>query len=98
MDRDLQNIGERIRRARRNKGMSQSKLAELLQISETHMSDIERGKSCGSMLIIRKLATILEVSADWLLLIDNENSSRQSDDELSSLLKEFTSTELEYTF
>lgn len=98
MDRDLQNIGARIRRARKNKGMSQSRLSELLQISETHLSEIERGKTCGNMLLIKKMATILEVSADWLLLIDNENALLQSNDELSQLLSEFSPAQLEHTF
>ncbi len=98
MDCDLQNIGSRIRRARKRKGMSQGRLSELLQISETHMSEIERGKSCANMLLIKKLATVLEVSADWLLLIDNESAQQQSTDELSQLLSEFSPAQLEQTF
>ena len=98
MDCDLQNIGARIRRARKNKGMSQGRLSELLQISETYMSDIERGKSCANMLLIKKIAVVLEVSSDWLLLIDNDKTSTQTSAEISELIEGCTQAECEEIF
>ena len=95
MDSDLQAIGARIRRARERKGFSQSKLAELLQISEPHMSDIERGKTSGNILLIKKLATILEVSADWLLLVDNDKASSHTLAEFAELISDSTQNECE---
>ena len=98
MDNDLLTIGSRIRRARERKGFSQSKLSELLQISEPHMSDIERGKSGGNMLLIKKLATALDVSADWLLLIDTEHAAIQTATEISELIDGCTQAECDELF
>ncbi|MBE6968188.1 MAG: helix-turn-helix transcriptional regulator [Ruminococcaceae bacterium] len=98
MNYDLQNIGSRIQRARKRKGLTQSNLAELLQISETHMSKVEHGKSCGSMLLIKKIAVILDVSADWLLLTDDRTTDQKSSDELLQLLDEFTPSQKEQVF
>lgn len=98
MDSDLKAIGARIRRARERKGFSQSKLAEMLQISEPHMSDIERGKTSGNMLLIKKLANILGVSADWLLLVDNERAIAQTSLEIAELVAGCTQTECDEIF
>ena len=71
------------------------KLAELLQISEPHMSDIERGKTSGNILLIKNLATILEVSADWLLLVDNDKASSHTLAEFAELISDSTQNECE---
>lgn len=62
-----QEIGQRIREARKKKKLSQSELSELLNISPSHMSDIENGKTNIGLDIFMHITQILEVSADWLL-------------------------------
>ena len=42
---NMKNVGQRIREARKNKRLSQNELAEMAQISPSHMSDIENGKT-----------------------------------------------------
>lgn len=67
MSTKKQEIGKRIREARKKKKLSQSELSELLNISPSHMSDIENGKTNIGLDIFMHITQILEVSADWLL-------------------------------
>lgn len=63
-------VGSRIREARKKKKLSQAELSELLDISPSHMSDIENGKTNIGLDIFMNLTEILMVSADWLLRTD----------------------------
>ena len=60
-------IGERIRKYRKAKGYSQEKLAEMVEISVTHMSHIETGNTKLSLPVLYDLAKALEVQTDDLL-------------------------------
>ena len=60
-------LGYRIRQARMAKGLSQLQLSEKVQISPSHLSDIEYGKKNLGIDIFIRLVQELEVSADWLL-------------------------------
>ena len=66
-NRNMKNVGQRIREARKRKRLSQNELAEMAQISPSHMSDIENGKTSLSLDIFMRLTEALQVSADWLL-------------------------------
>lgn len=67
MNHKSKEIGNRIRQARKNKQLSQSQLSELLDISPSHMSDIENGKTNIGLDIFMNITETLQVSADWLL-------------------------------
>ena len=67
MDDRLKAVGTRIQEVRRAKQMSQAKLAEKLNISVSHMSDIETGRSNYSVDILMRITEVLQVSADELL-------------------------------
>lgn len=60
-------IGMRVRLFRRRKGLSQEELAELVDISVTHMSHIETGNTKLSLPVFVALAEALDVRADELL-------------------------------
>lgn len=64
---DYERIGMRVRRFRQRKGLSQEKLAELVDISVTHMSHIETGHTKLSLPVFVALAEVLEVRTDELL-------------------------------
>ena len=78
MTKDLENIGARIKRARQKKRLSQADLAELLKVSVAHVSDIERGKTSCSLSILKGISEVLNISADWLLMIDSESAHIQA--------------------
>ncbi len=59
-------FSERIKRLRKNKGLKQQELAEILGIKRNTYSDWENGKTEPSFENLIKLADLLEVSIDWL--------------------------------
>lgn len=59
------NIGDRVREARKEKGLSQGQLATRIGIRQPTLSDLENGESASTS-HIAKIASVLEVSALWL--------------------------------
>lgn len=55
-----------IRNLRKQRGLSQEKLAELLDSSREHINRMESGKDSISIVFFIKLAEIFEVSLDEL--------------------------------
>lgn len=54
----LINMGRRIAKARKDVGLSQASLAEKADISEIHMSNIERGKKNPSADVLCRISEI----------------------------------------
>ena len=65
-----ENIGSRIRQARKKANMTQRELSERAFISESYLTLIELDKRNPSTDVITKLAEILNISADHLLFGD----------------------------
>ena len=59
----LQEVGNRVRSARKKKGLSQESLAHLSGHHRTYVSSIERGERNLSVLNLLTLATVLDVDA-----------------------------------
>ncbi len=64
---DNKKIGANIRLARVRKMMSQSELAKLLGVTQTHMSNLERGRCGITVTMLNELTNIFEVETDALL-------------------------------
>lgn len=64
---DYQAIGRRIRAARQKKNMTQEKLGELCGLSTAHIGHIERGTRTPSLQTAFQIASVLEVSMDYLV-------------------------------
>lgn len=64
---DNKKIGANIRLARVRKMMSQSDLAKLLGVTQTHMSNLERGRCGITVNMLNELTNIFEVETDALL-------------------------------
>ena len=86
MSHELEAIGARIKRARKKKKLSQADLAALLNLSSAHVSQIERGKTNCSITILRRIAEVLGVSSDWLLMVNISCASVEVQQEISELL------------
>jgi transcriptional regulator with XRE-family HTH domain len=68
-------IGQRIRAARQKHGITQEKLAEMVEAGTTHISHIETGNTIPSLKMFIAILNSLNVSADELLC-DNLNKSK----------------------
>lgn len=64
---DYYAIGQRIRKIRKARGLSQEQLAERIGISTTHMSHIETANTKLSLPVFVTIAEALDVRADDLL-------------------------------
>lgn len=60
-------FGERIRKLRRDRRLTQEQLAEMLNVSVEHLRKIELGKRGISIDLLLDLAAELGVSVDFLL-------------------------------
>jgi transcriptional regulator with XRE-family HTH domain len=56
-----QRLGKNIQRVRKVRGMSQETLAEVVNISRTHMGHIEQGRRVPSIKLLDKIASALKV-------------------------------------
>lgn len=63
-DLNYKQVGERIKRLRIQKGISQTELAQEIGISQTHMSNIENGNAGISLWTAVKISRVLECSID----------------------------------
>ena len=64
---DYYEIGQRIRKVRKARSLSQEELAEKVGISTTHMSHIETGNTKLSLSVFVDIAQALECRTDELL-------------------------------
>lgn len=89
----LKAIGNRIRAERNIQNLTQAQLAELVQISPQHMSDIENGKKACSIDIFIKIIEALDVSADYLLRTNAKGAAKFYAGEMEDILKDCTEEE-----
>ena len=61
------NVGENIRKLRKNQGLTLAELAKAVKVSEPTLCMIERGTRIPSVLLAADLAKVLGCSVDELL-------------------------------
>lgn len=84
---ELQSIGKKIKAKRQQKNISQEKLAELVDVTPSYISNIESGNRIASLPTMLEIVKVLDLSLDYLLL---ENVTNDSDNiETDKFLIEF---------
>lgn len=71
-------IGKRIKEKRLENNLTQEKLSELVDVSPSYISEIERGTSISSLSAIVKIAEVLNVNLEYLvngIIVRNIDSS-----------------------
>lgn len=84
---DYYEIGQKIRKIRKARGLSQEQLAEKVGISATHMSHIETANTKLSLPVFVEIAEALEVQTDALLYDEPRDSVSSSIDEIATILE-----------
>lgn len=79
-------VGERIKMLRSDRGYSREKLAEMSDISEKFLYEIETGKKGFSAVTLMKFSSVLEVSLDYIM---TGTGSRKYEDEIVATLEKF---------
>ena len=75
---DYTEIGQRIKKFRKQQNLSQEELAEKIGISTTHMSHIETGSTKLSLPVLVDLAVSLKVKTDCLLFSESNTSNSET--------------------
>lgn len=76
MELDYSEIGRRIARRRKQLGLRQAQVCEMVDINDKYLSCIERATSIPSTEVIMRLAIALETTPDEFLV----GTSRHSED------------------
>ncbi|PBE17027.1 helix-turn-helix domain-containing protein [Clostridioides difficile] len=85
---DFRAIGQRIKIARIKKRLTQEAVAEKVNITTQHMSNIETGNSSVSLQTLIAIANVLYVTVDELLCDAILNSKVVFENELNDILKD----------
>ena len=88
---DYNVIGERIKKARKEKGLTQEQLSEKLDISIAFLSRVERGNSKINLKRLTQICEILDISQGEILNGVSNKSNNYLNDEFANLLKECSS-------
>ena len=87
---DYSVIGERLKKARKDKGLTQEELAEKLDISIAFLSRVERGSSKVNLKRLTQICEILGITEGEILTGVSSKSQNYLDSEFSVLLKNCT--------
>ena len=85
-------LGEKIKKLRKEKNISQTELADAIGVHQSHIGRYERNDSVPTAFIIKKMAHLFNVSADYLLSEEDGEiaASLTSDKELLSQFQEIS--------
>ena len=92
---DYRLIGERLKKARIEKGITQEKLAELMKISIAYVSRIETGKT---QINLKEICLLLGTSESYILNGVSDNSETYLNSEISSILKDCSAKDKELIY
>lgn len=92
---DYVSLGQRIREARRLRGLTQTKLAEMTDYSEKHIGNVEKYKTKPSMECVVRIANALEAPIEDLLFESLNSKEYLKKPEYKRLLDEYSADELD---
>lgn len=71
-------IGKRIKIKKKELNLTQEKLSEIIDVSPSYISEIERGSSICSLATITNIALTLNTSLDYLVLGITANNANET--------------------
>lgn len=86
MELDYKAIGKRIKIARINADMTQEHLSDLVELSPSHMSNIETGTAKVSLTTMVRIANALSVTIDDLLCDNLVHAKVQFEQDIQQML------------
>ncbi len=95
MDINYNAIGKRIKVARKKSNITQEKLSELINLSPSHISHIENGKTKVSLPSLILIANSLSTTVDSLLYDNIDIVYDSYDKDFKDLLDDCTTSERE---
>lgn len=95
---DYKIIGERIKRARLNNGLTQEQLAEKLDVSVAFFSRLETGSTHINLKRLNQICEILNISEGSVLNGSNDNSRSYLTTDFSELLQNCSAEKLKLIY
>lgn len=92
---DKKGLGNRIRAARKERGITGEKLSEACNINATYLRQIEAGTKTPSLPMFTEICKQLNVSPSYLLVDTLGKSCSDGADEITRLLKKATPSQAE---
>ena len=89
-------LGQRIREQREKQNLKQEKFAEMVSISNVHLSEIERGKKTPSMEAFIRIVNALDTPADYLLRYETKTASHVILNEITEKMKDLPPEQIEF--
>lgn len=83
---DYEKLGMRIKELRLSKNLTQDYLAQAADCNVSHISNIENNHTKVSLIVLLELANALNVTIDYLLADQYENTSLALDNEIMNVL------------
>lgn len=90
---EYESIGKNIRKYRNKLGITQSKLAEMVDLSDSYMGAIERGEKLPKLTVFIRITNALGTSSDQLLSDVLEVGNEIIASELSTQIAHLPKTE-----
>lgn len=87
---DYKIIGERLKKARLSKKLTQEKLAEALNISVAYLSRIETGTTKINLKRLNEICNLLDISESSILSGATDDSTNYLNSDLGEILKNCT--------
>jgi len=81
-------LGKRIQELRKEKNISQEKLAERVGIEPNNLSRIENGRNYPTPENLAKIASALKVSVDKLFLFNHHKDYREIKEEINAAMND----------
>lgn len=85
-EKELALLREAIRNERKDKRITQEELAEMLEVSPTHVKHIESGHRKPSIEILFEITKILNISLDGVVFSKNESARTDTREKVNRLL------------
>ncbi len=94
MELDYKSIGKRIKIARIKADLTQERLAEIVNVSPSHMSNIETGTTRVSLTLIVNIANALSVTVDDLLCDSITKARAPFENEIADIIDDCNEYEI----
>lgn len=91
-------LGKRIQEIRKSKNITQEKLAEMIGLDTTNLSNIERGKRFVSSETLEKIIKSLDVKEKDLFDFGHIKSKEDLINSINRILNESDTKEIEYYY
>lgn len=95
---DYKLMGERLKKARIQKGFTQEHIAEIMKVSVAYISRIETGKTHVNLTRLNELCTLLDTTESYVLDGASDHSVSYLNSELNSILKDCSSKDKELIY